>query len=67
MPEAVPEDLLIEMINSTTIKLSWILPNREKIWGHLKGFRVWHKNFALHSGGQHLKHLLKILGAFEIC
>ncbi|XP_039184616.1 neural cell adhesion molecule L1 isoform X2 [Crotalus tigris] len=42
VPEAVPEDLLIEMINSTTIKLSWILPNREKIWGHLKGFRVYY-------------------------
>ncbi|KAG8129901.1 hypothetical protein E2320_016708 [Naja naja] len=42
VPEAVPEDLLIEMINSTTIKLSWILPNREKIWGHLKGFKVYY-------------------------
>ncbi|KAM3848159.1 neural cell adhesion molecule L1 [Vipera latastei] len=46
VPEAVPEDLLIEMINSTTIKLSWILPNREKIWGHLKGFRVYYSRLG---------------------
>ncbi|ETE70679.1 Neural cell adhesion molecule L1, partial [Ophiophagus hannah] len=46
VPEAVPEDLLIEMINSTTIKLSWILPNREKIWGHLKGFKVYYSRLG---------------------
>uniref|UniRef100_A0A670Y4A0 L1 cell adhesion molecule n=1 Tax=Pseudonaja textilis TaxID=8673 RepID=A0A670Y4A0_PSETE len=46
VPEAVPEDLLIEMINSTTIKLSWILPDKEKILGHLKGFKVYYSRLG---------------------
>ncbi|XP_008102105.1 neural cell adhesion molecule L1 isoform X3 [Anolis carolinensis] len=41
VPEAIPENLAVEVLNSTTIKLSWILPNREKIFGHLKGFQVY--------------------------
>uniref|UniRef100_A0A8C7E7D2 L1 cell adhesion molecule n=1 Tax=Naja naja TaxID=35670 RepID=A0A8C7E7D2_NAJNA len=65
VPEAVPEDLLIEMINSTTIKLSWILPNREKIWGHLKGFKVWHKNFALYPGDRFEVQLAVLNGRGE--
>ncbi|XP_042304789.1 neural cell adhesion molecule L1 isoform X3 [Sceloporus undulatus] len=41
VPEAIPENLAVEVLNSTTIKLSWILPNKEKILGHLKGFQVY--------------------------
>ncbi|XP_070597475.1 neural cell adhesion molecule L1 isoform X3 [Erythrolamprus reginae] len=46
VPEAIPEGLSLMMINSTTIKLSWILPNREKIWGHLKGFKVYYSRLG---------------------
>ncbi|KAJ6654514.1 hypothetical protein lerEdw1_006821 [Lerista edwardsae] len=42
IPEAVPDGIGIEMINSTTIKLSWLLSDRERLWGHIKGFKVYY-------------------------
>ncbi|XP_061470237.1 neural cell adhesion molecule L1 isoform X1 [Rhineura floridana] len=44
VPEAIPENIGVEIINSTTIKLSWALLNREKVFGHLKGFKVYYIN-----------------------
>ncbi|XP_015267838.1 PREDICTED: neural cell adhesion molecule L1-like, partial [Gekko japonicus] len=41
-PEATPENVGVEELNSTALKLSWSLPNVEKIWGHLKGFKVYY-------------------------
>uniref|UniRef100_A0A8D2LZ48 L1 cell adhesion molecule n=1 Tax=Varanus komodoensis TaxID=61221 RepID=A0A8D2LZ48_VARKO len=40
VPQAVPENILVVVINSTTVKLSWMLLNKEKVLGHLKGFWV---------------------------
>ncbi|XP_078242687.1 neural cell adhesion molecule L1 isoform X3 [Pogona vitticeps] len=42
VPGAIPENLAVEVLNSTTIKLSWILPNKEKVLGHLRGFQVYY-------------------------
>nr|XP_056706306.1 neural cell adhesion molecule L1 [Euleptes europaea] len=42
VPEATPENVGMEIINITTINLSWSLPNVEKIWGHLKGFKAYY-------------------------
>ncbi|XP_044299559.1 neural cell adhesion molecule L1 isoform X2 [Varanus komodoensis] len=40
VPQAVPENILVVVINSTTVKLSWMLLNKEKVLGHLKGFWI---------------------------
>uniref|UniRef100_A0ACB8ENA3 Uncharacterized protein n=1 Tax=Sphaerodactylus townsendi TaxID=933632 RepID=A0ACB8ENA3_9SAUR len=42
VPEATPENVGMEIINTTTINLSWSLLNVEKIWGHLKGFKAYY-------------------------
>ncbi|XP_066469397.1 neural cell adhesion molecule L1 isoform X2 [Tiliqua scincoides] len=42
IPEAVPDGIGIEVINSTTIKLSWLLSDKERVWGHIKGFKVYY-------------------------
>ncbi|XP_060108530.1 neural cell adhesion molecule L1 [Heteronotia binoei] len=58
-PEATPENVGVEELNSTAIRLSWSLPNVEKIWGHLKGFKVyytWLKPEGEHSCPQPPPH-----------
>ncbi|XP_077175005.1 LOW QUALITY PROTEIN: neural cell adhesion molecule L1-like, partial [Paroedura picta] len=58
-PEATPENVGVEELNSTALRLSWSLPNVEKIWGHLKGFKVyytWLKPEGEHSCPQPPPH-----------
>ncbi|XP_062975420.1 neural cell adhesion molecule L1 isoform X2 [Elgaria multicarinata webbii] len=49
VPKAVPENVEVEVLNSTTIKLSWILLNKEKVLGHLKGFWVYYSRLGAAS------------------
>nr|XP_028567318.1 neural cell adhesion molecule L1 isoform X3 [Podarcis muralis] len=53
VPEAVPENMGIMVINSTTIKISWTLLHRQKIFGHLRGFKIYYSNFGTMAEHSH--------------
>ncbi|XP_053159041.1 neural cell adhesion molecule L1 isoform X3 [Hemicordylus capensis] len=55
IPEAVPENLAVEVINNTTIKLSWFLSDKKKVWGRLKGFKVYYTRLGTVAEYKHQK------------
>ncbi|XP_074872337.1 neural cell adhesion molecule L1 isoform X2 [Carettochelys insculpta] len=42
VPLVYPENVGVEILNSTSVLVSWSLPSREGLRGHLRGFRVFH-------------------------
>ncbi|CAM5072608.1 unnamed protein product [Natator depressus] len=42
VPLVNPENVGVELLNSTSVLVSWSLPNRDKLRGHLRGFRVFY-------------------------
>ncbi|XP_074922162.1 neural cell adhesion molecule L1-like [Chelonoidis abingdonii] len=39
VPQVNPENVGVEIFNSTSVLVSWTLPNRDQLRGHLRGFR----------------------------
>uniref|UniRef100_A0A3P8VIZ7 Neural cell adhesion molecule L1-like protein n=1 Tax=Cynoglossus semilaevis TaxID=244447 RepID=A0A3P8VIZ7_CYNSE len=39
-PSAAPDDVAVEVLNSTVVKVSWIRVHRDKLHGHLGGYRI---------------------------
>uniref|UniRef100_A0A8C3HWU9 L1 cell adhesion molecule n=1 Tax=Chrysemys picta bellii TaxID=8478 RepID=A0A8C3HWU9_CHRPI len=42
VPQVNPENVGVEIFNSTSVLVSWTLPNRDQLRGHLRGFRVFY-------------------------
>ncbi|KAM7133943.1 LOW QUALITY PROTEIN: neural cell adhesion molecule L1, partial [Macrochelys suwanniensis] len=42
VPLVNPENVGVEIFNSTSVLVSWTLPSREQLRGHLRGFRVFY-------------------------
>ncbi|XP_050784099.1 LOW QUALITY PROTEIN: neural cell adhesion molecule L1 [Gopherus flavomarginatus] len=42
VPQVYPENVGVEIFNSTSVLVSWTLPNRDQLRGHLRGFRVFY-------------------------
>uniref|UniRef100_A0A8C8RPQ4 L1 cell adhesion molecule n=1 Tax=Pelusios castaneus TaxID=367368 RepID=A0A8C8RPQ4_9SAUR len=40
VPEGYPENVGVEILNSTSVLVSWTPPSKDKLRGHLRGFRV---------------------------
>lgn len=40
VPSAAPEDVAVEVINSSVVKVSWMQVHKDKLHGHLGGYRV---------------------------
>lgn len=40
VPSAAPEDVAVEVINSSVVKVSWTRVHKDKLHGHLGGYRV---------------------------
>ncbi|XP_034551651.1 neural cell adhesion molecule L1-like protein [Notolabrus celidotus] len=39
-PSAAPEDVAVEVMNSSTVKVSWMRIHKDKLHGHLGGYRI---------------------------
>ncbi|CAF96910.1 unnamed protein product, partial [Tetraodon nigroviridis] len=39
-PSAAPDDVAVEVINSSVVKVSWMRVHKDKLHGHLGGYRV---------------------------
>ncbi|CAJ1051821.1 neural cell adhesion molecule L1-like protein isoform X3 [Xyrichtys novacula] len=39
-PSAAPEDVAVEVINGSVVKVSWIRVHKDKLHGHLGGYRI---------------------------
>lgn len=40
VPSAAPDDVAVEVINSSVVKVSWTRVHKDKLHGHLGGYRV---------------------------
>lgn len=40
VPSAAPDDVAVEVINSSVVKVSWMRVHKDKLHGHLGGYRV---------------------------
>lgn len=40
VPSAAPDDVAVELINSSVVKVSWKRVHKDKLHGHLGGYRV---------------------------
>ena len=40
VPSAAPDDVGVKVINSSVAKVTWIRVHKEKLHGHLGGYRV---------------------------
>lgn len=40
VPSAAPDDVGVEVINSSEVKVSWTRVPKDKLHGHLGGYRV---------------------------
>lgn len=40
VPSAAPDDVAVEVTNSSVVKVSWMRVNKDKLHGHLGGYRV---------------------------
>lgn len=40
VPSAVPDDVAVEVMNSSSVKVSWTLVHKDRLNGHLGGYRV---------------------------
>ncbi|XP_053891072.1 neural cell adhesion molecule L1-like protein isoform X3 [Malaclemys terrapin pileata] len=61
IPDAAPSSVMVEVMNSTLVKAIWSGIPRDRVRGHLKGYKViWWKTRSLLDGKQHRpdKHFL---------
>nr|XP_055068638.1 neural cell adhesion molecule L1-like protein isoform X2 [Misgurnus anguillicaudatus] len=64
-PSAAPEDVAVEVMNNTVVKVNWALVHKDKLHGHLGGYRVnwWRLRSLLDSKKTHgEKHTLTFAG-----
>lgn len=64
-PSAAPEDVAVEAVNNTVVKVSWARVHKDKLHGHLGGYRVnwWRLRSLLESKKSHgEKHTLTLPG-----
>lgn len=40
VPSAAPDDVAVEVINSSVVKVSWTRVHKDNLHGHLGGYRV---------------------------
>lgn len=40
VPSAAPDDVAVEVLNSSVVKVSWVQVQKDKLHGHLGGYRV---------------------------
>ncbi|XP_031423108.1 neural cell adhesion molecule L1-like protein isoform X3 [Clupea harengus] len=64
-PSAAPDDVAVEVLNNTLVKVSWMRVHKDKLHGHLGGYRVnwWRLRGLLASKKSHgEKHTLTFPG-----
>ncbi|KAL2091482.1 hypothetical protein ACEWY4_013745 [Coilia grayii] len=64
-PSAAPDDVAVEVVNNTLVKVSWTRVHKDKLHGHLGGYRVnwWRLRSLLASKKSHgEKHALTFPG-----
>nr|XP_046240743.1 neural cell adhesion molecule L1-like protein isoform X2 [Scatophagus argus] len=64
-PSAAPDDVAVEVINSSVVKVSWTRVHKDKLHGHLGGYRIswWRLRSLVHSKKAHGdKEMLTIPG-----
>ncbi|KAM9859991.1 neural cell adhesion molecule L1-like protein [Aulostomus maculatus] len=65
VPSAAPDDVAVEVMNSSMVKVSWTRVHKDKMHGHLGGYRInwWHLRSLLNSKKSHgEKHSLTFPG-----
>ncbi|XP_077677280.1 neural cell adhesion molecule L1-like protein isoform X3 [Eretmochelys imbricata] len=65
IPDAAPSSVMVEVMNSTLVKAIWSSIPRDRVRGHLKGYKViWWKIRSLLDGKHHHpdKHFLTFTG-----
>lgn len=40
VPSAAPDDVAVEVMNNSLVKVSWTRVHKDKLHGHLGGYRV---------------------------
>uniref|UniRef100_A0A8C5HW84 Neural cell adhesion molecule L1-like protein n=1 Tax=Gouania willdenowi TaxID=441366 RepID=A0A8C5HW84_GOUWI len=55
VPSAAPEDVAVEVSNGSVVKVSWIRVHKDKVHGHLVGYRInfWRLRSLLNSKKSH--------------
>lgn len=64
-PSAAPDDVAVEVMNSSVVKVSWTRVHKDKLHGHLGGYRInwWRLRSLVDSKKSHgVKHALTIPG-----
>uniref|UniRef100_A0A8D3DS99 Neural cell adhesion molecule L1-like protein n=2 Tax=Scophthalmus maximus TaxID=52904 RepID=A0A8D3DS99_SCOMX len=64
-PSAAPDDVAVEVMNSTVVKVSWMRVHKDKLHGHLGGYRInwWRLRSLVDSKKSHgEKHTLTFPG-----
>ncbi|XP_058701015.1 neural cell adhesion molecule L1-like protein isoform X2 [Poecile atricapillus] len=65
VPDAAPSGVSVEVVNSTLVKVFWFGIPRDRVRGHLKGYKVnWWKTKNMLDGKRHHpeKHFLTFVG-----
>ncbi|XP_063267398.1 neural cell adhesion molecule L1-like protein isoform X1 [Prinia subflava] len=65
VPDAAPSGVSVEVVNSTLVKVFWFGIPRDRVRGHLRGYKVsWWKTKSLLDGKRHHpeKHFLTFVG-----
>ncbi|RVE72687.1 hypothetical protein OJAV_G00042940 [Oryzias javanicus] len=65
-PSAAPDDVAVEVMNSSVVKVTWKQVPKDKLHGHLGGYRVnwWRLRSLLHSKKSHgEKHMTAFPGS----
>ncbi|NXK45163.1 NCHL1 protein, partial [Chauna torquata] len=65
IPDAAPSGVSVDIVNSTLVKVFWFGIPRDRVRGHLKGYKVsWWKTKSMLDGKRHHpeKHFLTFLG-----
>ncbi|XP_050835097.1 neural cell adhesion molecule L1-like protein isoform X2 [Serinus canaria] len=65
VPDAAPSGVSVEVVNSTLVKVFWFGIPRDRVRGHLRGYKVsWWKTRSLLDGKRHHpeKHFLTFVG-----
>uniref|UniRef100_A0A8C3NEQ4 Neural cell adhesion molecule L1-like protein n=1 Tax=Geospiza parvula TaxID=87175 RepID=A0A8C3NEQ4_GEOPR len=65
VPDAAPSGVTVDVVNSTLVKVSWFGIPRDRVRGHLRGYKVnWWKTRSMLDGKRHHpeKHFLTFVG-----
>ncbi|NWI30600.1 NCHL1 protein, partial [Sula dactylatra] len=65
IPDAAPSGVSVDIVNSTLVKVFWFGIPRDRVRGHLKGYKVsWWKTKSILDGKRHHpeKHFLTFVG-----